>query len=40
MMGIVRRSAVKLAMPHNGTLVIAEGVETAMAAMKLGIGNA
>jgi Toprim domain-containing protein len=35
MLGIVRRSAIKLAAPRNGELVIAEGVETAMAAMQL-----
>src|SRR5262249_3277822 len=40
MLGIVRRSAIKLAAPCNGELVIAEGIETAMAAIKLGIGPA
>jgi len=36
MLGIVKRAAVKLAMPDNGTLAISEGIETAMAAMQLG----
>lgn len=36
MLGVVHRSAVMLQAPHDGELVIGEGVETCMAAMQLG----
>jgi hypothetical protein len=40
MLGPVRGAAVKLRQPDHGKLVIAEGVESAMAAMELGLGPA
>jgi putative DNA primase/helicase len=40
MMGVVRGAAVKLKQPRNGELVVAEGIETALAAMAFEIGPA
>jgi hypothetical protein len=40
MLGIAGGAAVKLRAPTNGTLVIAEGVETSMAAQELDLGPA
>jgi putative DNA primase/helicase len=36
MLGVVSGAAIKLAIPNDGNLAVAEGVETAMAAMQLG----